>query len=51
MIPKIVAEVFLYFFVAIITLILWFVAPLVTVRFAIIVLYLVFLRWGWKRGD
>lgn len=47
----IVAEVILYFLVALLTLAAWYVVPILAVRLAIVFLYLAFLRWAWRRGN
>jgi hypothetical protein len=51
MISKLIAEVLAYFFFAIAVLVLWFVFPVVVLRMAMVVAYMVFIRWAWKRGS
>jgi hypothetical protein len=47
----IVAEIFLYCIVAVLVLAGWYVMPILAIRLAIVLLYLVFLRWAWRRGN
>lgn len=47
---KIVTEILAYFFFAIAIILAWYLIPVVVLRFALVVLYLVVIRWAWKRG-
>jgi uncharacterized membrane protein len=48
---KIVTEVLAYFCFAVAVTLAWYLAPFVVLRFALAVLYLVALRWAWRRGN
>lgn len=51
MISRLVFEVVAYFIFALAILVLWVLFPVIVMRFALVVAYMVFIRWAWKRGN